>query len=187
MILFYFLYAFFTCLASAHESIFYWDIPPYIWKENDTVTGSLLHMRRTYEALCNGARAEFYRVKGGYKGFMEALNKQTDVETDKGIISRNLNDTWLPYLNASVPSFFLSTYYTTQEMVIIVPRYKIEILHKIGLGLLRSGNFVVLCVILAFLAGIFVWFIVSFLLKKFMILDSHSMTFLFMQRPFLLF
>ena len=176
MLLFYFLFAFVACLASAKDNYFYWDVPPYIWKENGTVTGSLVHIKRTFEKLCNDPKAEYYRVKGGYKEFMEAVNKKTDVETDRGIISRHPNDTWLPYLNSSAlePSFFPSTYYTTQEMVVIIPRYKIEILHKIGLGLLRSGNFVVLCVILAFLAGILIWFIVSFALICLFILKLLS-------------
>ena len=163
MILFYTLFAFVTCFVSAQNRIFYWDVPPYIWKENGTVTGSLVHIRRKFEALCNDPKAEFYRVKGGYKGFMEALIKKTDVETDEGVFNRHPYDIWLPYLNSSAqPPFFPSTYYTTQEMVVIIPRYKIEILHKVGLGLLRSGNFVVLVLILAFPAGILIWFIVSF-------------------------
>ena len=152
------------CCAYTPHQVFYWDLPPYIWKENDTVKGSFKQNFKMFERFCDNHKSEFYHVKGGYKGFMEALYRQTYVETDKGNLSINVNDTWIPFINSSeqsTPFNSVVTYFTSKEMVVIVPRYKIEIMYKISLGLLRSVNFVVLCLILAFLAGIVVWFLVS--------------------------
>ena len=154
-----------THYASITKRIFYWDVPPYIWKENGRVKGIFKQSIEVSEKLCNHHfHSEFYRVKGGYKGFVRALNRQTYVETDKGNITTNFTDSWVPFMNSSEENLslhFLKTMSTSNEMVVVVPRYKIEILYKIGLGLLRSGNFVVICLILALLAGITVWFIVS--------------------------
>ena len=153
-----------SCAYAPHQ-IFYWDLPPYIWKENGTVKGSIKQNFKMFEKFCGNHKSEFYQVKGGYKGFMEALYRQTYVETDKGNVSVKLNDTWIPFINSSEqspPFDYLETYSTSKEMVIIVPRNKIEIMYKISLGLLRSVNFVVLCFILALLTGIVIWFIVSF-------------------------
>ena len=152
-----------SCAYVPHQ-VFYWDLPPYIWKENGTVKGSIKQHFKMYEKICNNHKSEFFQVKGGYKGFIKALYRQTYVETDKGNISTHANDTWIPFLNSteqSDPFDYLVSYFTSKEMVVIMPRYRIEILYKISLGLLRSVNFAMLCFILALLAGIIIWFIVS--------------------------
>ena len=158
------IFAISMCGAATPHHIFYWDLPPYIWKDNGTVKGSIKEWVRTFEKLCNVPKSEFFQVKGGYKDFVEVLYRQTYVETDKGNVTVNTTDFWVPFLNASEqspPFDQMSTYFTSKGMVVIVPRYKIEILFKISRGLLRSVNIVVLCFILALLAGIIIWFIVS--------------------------
>ena len=152
-----------TSHASRPRSVFYWNVPPYIWKENETVDGSFKRSIQYGESFCFQPRSEFYQVKGGLKGFIEALHRQSYVETDKGNISTHFSDAWIPLLNSSFynSSAHPSAYFLSNEMVVIVPRYKIDILYKIGLGLLRSVNFVVLCLALALLAGIIVWLLVS--------------------------
>ena len=163
-----------TAVIPIHRNVFYWDMPPYIWKENGTVKGIFPQSIRTAEKFCNQqSHSDFHQVKGGYKEFAKSLYRQTYVETDNGTISTSQNDSWIPFLNASEQSArfnYLTTLSTSKEMVVVVPRYKIEILHKIGVGLLRSRNFVALCFILALMAGIIVWFIVS----KLSLVQSHA-------------
>ena len=155
-----------TSYASRMRSVFYWNVPPYIWKKNEIVDGSFKRSIQFGENMCFQPKSEFYQVKGGYKGFIEALDRQSYVETNKGNISTHFSDAWIPLLNSTFydSSAHPMTYFTSNEMVVIVPQYKIGILYKIGLvGLLRAINFVVLCLTLALLAGILVWFLVSFM------------------------
>ena len=94
------------------------------------------------------------------------VDGQTFVETDKGIINTNPDDAWLPLLNVTMKEGYKEikqpyTFFVSKELVVIIPRYKIEILHKIALGINRSVNFVLSCVLLALVAGMIVWFLVS--------------------------
>ena len=126
------------------------------------------------ETKCKAPKSVYYQVKGGYKGFSEALNRvlkgQSFVDTDEGKVDTKNDDGWMPFLNASwlkenkysenqqAEPF---TMFESKEMVVIVPRYKIEILYKVALGLKRSFNFLILCLILALVTGIIVWLLVS--------------------------
>ena len=168
------------CFGNKLKTIFYWDVAPYIWKENETVKGSNVYAINMMETKCKGPKSAYYRVNGGYKGFSEALSSVLDgkkiVETDKGNVDTNYDDAWIPFLNVSWLKEYqhsknstldIHTYFVSKEMVVIVPRYKIEILYKIAVGLKRSFNFLILCLILAILTGIIIWFLVSILLSPY--------------------
>ena len=158
------------CFCSRPKTVFYWDVPPYIYEENGTIKGSMRHSIDMWERFCANPKSRFYKVKGGYKGFGEALQSvmkgQSFVDTDLGNITTRHDDAWLPLLNVSLKEEYKEikqpyTFFVSKELVVMIPRYKIEILHKINLGVNRSLNFVVSCVALALVAGMIVWFLVS--------------------------
>ena len=168
------LICFIPCYCTKPKTVFYWNVPPYIWKENGTVRGSMRYFMDTMETKCKQPESVYYQVKGGYKGFTEALHSvvrgQKFVDTDKGKIDTKNDDGWMPFLNvswlkANKHSENITgepfTFSVSKEMVVIVPRYKIEIMYKIANGFIRSFNFVILCLILTLVTGIIIWLLVS--------------------------
>ena len=66
------------CFGNKLKTIFYWDVAPYIWKENETIKGSFVYAINMMETKCKGPKSAYYRVNGGYKGFSEALSSVLD-------------------------------------------------------------------------------------------------------------
>ena len=72
-----------------NKTVFYWDAPPYIWEENGTMHGSIMHSIEMWEKFCANPKSTMYKVIGGYVGFSEqmysvVIKKRTWVITDKG-------------------------------------------------------------------------------------------------------
>ena len=146
------------------DNMFYWDLKPYVWKENNTVKGSIFYASRVISQLCNQRLKNFHQVQGGYLGFMKALKRNSYVLTDKGNVSVTKTDMWIPFMEPGlIKDANKFTFFESKEMVVIVPRYKIEIIYKIVLGVMRSLNFIGMCLIVASIAGVIIWFIVSML------------------------
>ena len=152
----------FVAIVSGSTRVFYWDVKPYIWKEGNHTMGSIPYTLQAVTQLCNFPPMKFYHVEGGYKEWMEALVRNTVVLTDHGRVDISNRDMWVPFMEPrEVRGGKTITFFEPKQMVVIVPRYKIEIMYKILLGVRRSFNFLAVCLIMAFIAGALIWFIVS--------------------------
>ena len=147
--------------------VYYWDTPPYIWKDNQTgvVKGSIPYMYNMMKAMCNYPETHYFQINGSYPRFKEAIeNRLKYVETDKGNQSTKIAGLiyWFPYPDTTIPKMWqTTTYVTSKKMAVIVPREKIEITYKIIKGTINALNFLLLCLFLALNCGVIIWLLVG--------------------------
>ena len=156
--------------VNCERRVYYWDTPPYIWKDNQTgvVKGSIPYMYNMMKMMCNYPHTYYYQIQGQYPSFKAAIeNKKKYVETDdphNSTQSTNITGLiyWFPYPDTTIPKMWqTTTYVTSKKMAVIVPREKIEITYKIIKGTINALNFLLLCLFLALNCGVIIWLLVG--------------------------
>ena len=146
--------------------VYYWDVPPYIWKENGTVKGSIPLFYGAMEKMCSYPKTKYFRIEGGYQEFNKGISGEVNtVMTDQGVKNSSIPLPgiiyWAPYMNTTLGSGTSAfTFWDSGKMAVIVKRSRIQILAKILKGLRRTYNIMAISLFFAMLVGISIWLMV---------------------------
>ncbi|XP_012557916.2 uncharacterized protein LOC105845103 isoform X1 [Hydra vulgaris] len=154
-----------TVLSHHNVQVKYWPLAPYIFEKNNKTTGMLVKLMEKLDSFCENQyqfnmSATFSKVADTRASFSE-LNLTASVGSDQLMI-------WGPYISSQTTSELNRQYqgmYTAVEffkgknMVVVVDKKKIYLLHKILDSLIINSTVVIILLVMSMYTGILIWII----------------------------
>ncbi|XP_057294976.1 putative potassium channel protein RPA4233 [Hydractinia symbiolongicarpus] len=145
----------------------YWEQKPFIYNESNVTKGIMVDIMKNGKDHCHDESSnkliEMVRVASSRKEYNQILQQN---------ISTHFNDTiltlWGPVMLSSEasqdlmkmqPDHLLYQIMISKHMVVVVRRYRIELLYKTWQGLLNSSQVAIVTILTAICVGILIWFV----------------------------
>ncbi|XP_057294969.1 uncharacterized protein LOC130623496 [Hydractinia symbiolongicarpus] len=145
----------------------YWEQKPFIHNESNVLKGILVDIMKNGKDHCHDESSNKFmkmvRVASSRKEYNQIL-----LHNISTYFNDNITTLWGPVLFSSEasqnlmklkPDHLLYQLMISKHMVVVVPRYRIELLFKTWQGLLNSSQVVMVTIVTSICVGILIWFV----------------------------